>query len=119
MLSVVSIAVVLQPAMRAARLTNASARERLESFFMILSLGPAPSVQDEAVFAAVLRRSAGRTPRRAIDLVDAAEQDGSGVGRVHKTVIRARQVLLGDGARDIWRHDHHQLGLPVDVVAAL
>src|SRR5438309_5492015 len=105
--SVVSVCeeFVLQPATTAARLTKARARATLESFFMVLSLGPRPSIQDEAVFAAVLRRGAHRAARRAVDLVDAAEQHGGRIGRVREAVIRPRQILLRDGARDIWRHD--------------
>src|SRR5205085_10880047 len=80
---------------------------------------PAPSIQDEAVLAAVFRRRAGWTPWRTVDLVDAAEQDGGRVGRVRESVIRSREVLRRDRARDVGRHDHHQFGLPVDVIAAL
>ena len=38
---------------------------------------------------------------------------------VGEAVVRPRQILLRDRAHDVGRHQHHQLGLPVDVVAAL
>src|SRR6185295_2264392 len=119
MLAVTSSAllVVLQPASSAARLTNASARARVGSLVMGMS-SSRPSVENEAVLAVVagLRTLLARL---AVDLVQAAEQVGGRIGGVGKAVVGPRQVLLRDRARDVGRHDHHQFGLAVDVVAAL
>ena len=41
------------------------------------------------------------------------------IGRVGEAVVGPRQLLLRDGAHDIGRHQDHQLGLAIDVVAAL
>src|SRR4051812_2396190 len=104
---------VWQPPNRAA---PAKASARLSDFFIVLFL--VASIENEAVFALVAggrRRVAGRP----VDLVEAAEQDGGGIGRVLETVIRPRQVLPRHRPCDVRRHDDHQLGLPIDVVAAL
>src|SRR5437764_13647612 len=108
---------VLHPAMTAAMLTNARARATWLSFFIGLSPSR-PSIQNEAVLA-VVARCRCRLAGRPIDAVEAAEQEGGRVGAVGKAVIRPRQVLLRDRARDVRCNDHHQLGLAVDVVAAL
>src|SRR5436309_12671309 len=101
----------------AAMLTNARARATWLSFFIGLS-SSRRSIENEAVFAVVAcgrRRLAGR----AVDAVEASEQDRGGIGAVGKAVVRPRQVLLRDRTRDVGRDDDHQLGLTVDVVAAL
>src|SRR3954471_11583665 len=104
---------VWQPPNRAA---PAKASARLSDFFIVLVL--VASIENEAVFALVAggrRRVAGR----AVDLVEAAEQDGGGIGGVLETIIRPRQILPRYRACDVRRHDDHQLGLAIDVVAAL
>src|SRR5215471_3021824 len=112
--------VVLQPTSSAAMLANARARATIGSFFMVVVLASRSSVDDEAVLTAVSRR-ARRTLRtgRAVDPIDAAHQDRGRVGRIREAIVRTRQVLLRDRTRDIRRHDHDQLGLAIDVVAAL
>src|SRR5581483_7978789 len=79
---------------------------------------PRPAlVRDKAVGAAIaLARfvAAGN----AGDAIDVAEQVGLRIGCRDEAVIRTRQILLRDRAHDIGRHDHHQLGLAVQEVAA-
>src|SRR5213079_1326313 len=98
---------VLHPAMAAAMLTNAKARETWLSFFIGLS-SSRPSIQNEAVFA-VIACCRGRLSGRAVDAVEAAKQERGGIGAVGKAVIRPREVLLRHRARDVGRDDHHQL----------
>src|SRR6187431_709218 len=97
--------VVLQPTSRAARLTNASVCARRGGFFM----ASRPSIQNEAVLAVVGPRGS-LAARPAVEAVQASEQNGGRIGCVGEAVVRSRQVLLGDRARDVRRDDHHQLG---------
>src|SRR4026209_2464522 len=108
---------VLHPATTAAMLTNAKARATWLSFFIGLS-SSRPSIENEAVLA-VVACCRGWLARRAVDAIETAEQERGGIGAVRKAVIRPRQILLRHRARDVWRDDHHQFGLAVDVVAAL
>src|SRR5262249_21622422 len=80
------------------------------------SSGPV-SIGNEAVFSTVvLARSLAAG--HAVDAIDIAKQVRLGIRRVGKTVIRARQVLLRNGAHDVRRDNHRQFRLPVCVVAA-
>src|SRR2546423_9516821 len=98
-------------------LTNARARATWLSFFIALS-SSRPSIQNEAVLA-VVARCRCRFAGRAVDAVEAAEQERGRIGAIREAVIRPRQILLRHRARDVRRNDHHQLGLAVDIVAAL
>src|SRR5579863_3093012 len=77
----------------------------------------AASIEDEAVFAVI---GVGR--RRIADpveTVESAEQNGFGIARIGEAVVGPRQILLRHRAHHIWRHQHHQLGLLIYVIAAL
>src|SRR5580692_667106 len=55
----------------------------------------------------------------AVDAIEPAEQDRLGVAGIGETVVGPRQILLRNRAHHIRRHQHHQLGLLIDIVAAL
>src|SRR3989304_2458361 len=78
------------------------------------------SIEDESVFAVRVGRllALGLTGG-AVDAVETSKQDGRRIVGIGVTVVGARQLLLRHRAHHIRRHDHHQLGLVVDVVAAL
>src|SRR6185295_16895784 len=75
-------------------------------------------VEDEAILALIgsLRLD---LVGDAVDAVELAEQNAGGITGVGIAVVRTRQLLLRDRAHDVGADNDHQLGLPVDVVAAL
>src|SRR6478752_7078730 len=93
-----STVALLQPASTAATPTNARARARLRDFFIGLVL--VASIENEAVFALVTRRR-HRIAGRAVDLVEAAEQNSGRITRVLEAIVRTRQILPRHGARDV------------------
>src|SRR5436190_19376996 len=99
---------VWQPANKAAALTNASVRASVRDFCIDLFL--VASIENEAVFALIAGRRR-RIAGRAVDAIEAAEQDGGRIRGVGEAVIRPREILPRHRARDVGRHDHHQLGL--------
>src|SRR5262245_2093435 len=77
------------------------------------------SIEDEPVLAViVVAAQRVRLAGDAVDAVEAAEENRLRIGRISKTVVRLRQLLLRHGANNVRSDEHHQLRLVVDVVAA-
>src|ERR1043165_6972481 len=102
-----STVALLQPASRADALAKASARATVRDFFIDLFL--VASIKNEAVFALVAGRRRG-IAGRAVDLVEAPEQDRGRVRRALEAIVRPRQILPRDSARDVRPHHHPQPG---------
>ena len=55
----------------------------------------------------------------AVEAIEIAEQHLRRIAGIGETVVGPRQILPGNRAHDVGRHQDHQLGALIDVVVAL
>src|SRR4051794_6361042 len=76
------------------------------------------SVEDESVVARIEEPGVGLACD-AVDAVESPQQYRCGIARISKPIVRARQIGTRGCPYHIGGNDHSQLGLTIDVVAAL
>src|SRR6516225_8325316 len=120
MLATVSPVCVQAPsAMASPANTSATRGPRSRNVLAFIAFKSSPaSIGNEAVSAAIILMRLGSTAGRAIEAIDRANEVGLRIGRRRKSIVGTRQVLLRHRADHIGCHQHHELGLAVEVVAA-